>query len=88
MSDKVNNPSHYNAYSVETIEMMVRVFGAEEVAIFCEINAFKYRMRMGLKDDINQDFKKEQWYLKMMDIMRDRVRVNEKTQPYGVGSNL
>lgn len=44
---------------------MVRVFGKEKVADFCEINAFKYRMRMGTKPDnsIEQDLKKEEWYL-------------------------
>lgn len=63
--EHVNSPTHYNTYSVETIDMMVRVFGKEKVADFCEITAFKYRMRMGTKPDnsIEQDLKKEQWYL-------------------------
>ena len=63
--EHVNSPTHYNTYSVETIDMMVRVFGKEKVADFCEINAFKYRMRMGTKpnNSIEQDLKKEQWYL-------------------------
>ena len=63
--EMVDSPTHYNTYSVETIDMMVRVFGKEKVADFCEINAFKYRMRMGTKPDnsIEQDLKKEQWYL-------------------------
>jgi hypothetical protein len=63
--EHVNSPTHYNTYSIETIDMMVRVFGKEKVADFCEINAFKYRMRMGTKpyNSIEQDLKKEQWYL-------------------------
>lgn len=65
-SDLIDHPNHYNKYSVEVIEMMTRIFGAERTAIFCELNAFKYRMRMGLKsgNDLNQDFEKEQWYLR------------------------
>ena len=63
--EHVNSPSHYNSYQTEVIDMMVRIWGKEKVADFCEINAFKYRMRMGTKPDnsIEQDLKKEQWYL-------------------------
>lgn len=60
----VNSPAHYNDYSVEVIDMMVDIWGLEAVAKFCEINAFKYRMRLGLKtDNIAEDLKKERWYL-------------------------
>ena len=63
--ENVNHPQHYNNYSKEVIDMMVDVFGKENTALFCEMNAFKYRMRMGTKpgNDINQDLDKEQWYL-------------------------
>lgn len=63
--ENVNHPQHYNNYSKEVIDMMVDVFGKENTALFCEMNAFKYRMRMGTKpgNDINQDLEKEQWYL-------------------------
>ena len=54
---------HYNQYPIETIDMMISVFGKDKVKAFCLINAFKYRMRMGYKDDITKDFNKEQWYL-------------------------
>jgi hypothetical protein len=30
------------------------------------MNAFKYRMRLGHKDNIEQDMAKEQWYLNMV----------------------
>jgi hypothetical protein len=63
MSDKVNHPKHYNDYPYEVIDMMIAIFGKEKVRHFCLINAFKYRMRMGHKDDIKQDYDKEQWYL-------------------------
>jgi hypothetical protein len=63
MSEKVNHPIHYNSYSVEVIDMMVAIWGNAKVADFCEINAFKYRMRAGLKGDSITDMKKEAWYL-------------------------
>lgn len=58
------NPDHYKSYSVETIDMMVAIYGKAQTAIHCELTAFKYRMRAGKKDDIGQDLKKEAWYLK------------------------
>lgn len=59
---------------METIDMMIQLFGKDRVADFCEINAFKYRMRLGMKDDIQQDFKKEQWYLNKMRELRNESR--------------
>lgn len=59
----VEHPLHYNQYPVETIVMMERVFGREKTIDFCLLSAFKYRMRLGHKDNIQQDLEKEQWYL-------------------------
>ena len=67
MSEEINHitPKHYNNYSKEVIDMMVDVYGKENTAIFCEMNAFKYRMRMGTKPDqpVERDLQKEEWYL-------------------------
>lgn len=65
-SEMVNHPKHYNQYDVEVIEMMRRIWGDKAVITFCKLNAFKYRMRMGEKDEISQDYEKEQWYLNYM----------------------
>ena len=64
--EMVNHPTHYNNYDKEVIEMMNDIWGPEETAIFCKLNAFKYRLRMGTKpgNDIQQDLNKEKWYLK------------------------
>ena len=63
--EEVNHPLHYNAYDVEVIDMMEKVFGKEETAIFCKLNAFKYRMRAGNKpgQSADKDLNKERWYL-------------------------
>jgi hypothetical protein len=60
------DPSHYKQYPIEIIDMMVKVFGKERVADYCLVNAYKYRMRMGLKpgQPVEQDLEKEKWYLK------------------------
>lgn len=67
---EVNNPTHYNKYSVEVIDMMERVFGPEKLAIFCELNAFKYRMRAGEKGYASMDLAKEGWYLDKLEQLK------------------
>ena len=59
----LTNPDHYKQYPIEVIDMMLRVFGRDAVANYCLLNAFKYRMRAGHKQDIELDLKKEKWYL-------------------------
>ena len=58
------NPSHYQNSSIEVIDMMLAIWGEEALINYCEITAFKYRMRMGLKPDqpIERDMQKCIWY--------------------------
>lgn len=63
--EHVDHPKHYNSFSKEVIDMMVDIWGIEKTITFCEINAFKYKMRLGEKpgQPIEQDLKKANWYL-------------------------
>ena len=61
--DMVNQPPHYKLYPVEVIDMMAKIWGREKTRLYCIMNAYKYRMRIGLKDEIKTDLAKEQWYL-------------------------
>lgn len=75
--EMVNHPTHYNNYSVEVIDMMISIWGIEATITWCEMTAFKYRMRMGTKPDnsIEQDLKKEMWYLeKAKELKNNRNR--------------
>lgn len=58
------NPSHYQNSSKEVWEMMVSVWGKEAFINHCEMTAFKYRMRAGLKPDqpVERDLQKAKWY--------------------------
>lgn len=71
--EMVNHPNHYNNYDIEVIDMMTRIWGKQKTADWCELTAFKYRMRAGTKpgNDINQDLEKEKWYLNKMKELRD-----------------
>ena len=70
----VNHPTHYNKYDVEVIDMMEKIWGTEQTAIWCKLTAFKYRMRIGLKPDnsIQQDIVKENWYLDKYNQLMDK----------------
>lgn len=63
VNEKVNHPSHYNLYPIETIKMMEAIWGREKTRDWCIMTAFKYRMRLGMKDNIDQDLAKERFYL-------------------------
>lgn len=45
------HPKHYKNYSVEVIDMFERIYGKNETALWCEMTALKYRMRMGTKPE-------------------------------------
>lgn len=59
------NPSHYKSFSVETIDMMIKIWGKEKVIDHCEMCAFKYKLRLGDKpgQPIERDLEKANWYL-------------------------
>lgn len=73
--EMVDHPTHYNQYDIEVIDMIIRIWGPEIAALWCDITAFKYRMRMGTKPDnsIEQDIKKEQWYLNKSKEIRENL---------------
>lgn len=72
--EMVNHPNHYNLYDIEAIDMIERIWGKEKAALWCEITAFKYRMRMGTKpgENIQRDLNKEQWYLNKAKELRNK----------------
>jgi len=58
------DPQHYKDGGIEAIDMMRRIWGDEKVIAHCEMNAFKYRVRVGKKPgaDIQTDLAKAAWY--------------------------
>lgn len=67
------NPNHYKQGSKEVIEMMEAIWGKESLGVYCEINAFKYRMRAGLKPEqsVERDLEKAKWYEQKANILRN-----------------
>jgi len=58
------NPEHYKKLPKETIEIMVDIWGAEATALYCQMSAFKYRMRLGHKEGqaLEDEVGKIEWY--------------------------
>lgn len=63
LTDEVVSPARYSQYRIETIEMMRRIWGNDAVRLWAEMTAFKYRMRLGHKDETDLELAKENWYL-------------------------
>lgn len=57
-------PDHYKQNNKEVWEMMLDIWGPAAFIAYCEINAFKYRMRAGRKEgnSVEQDIEKAKWY--------------------------
>lgn len=74
--ESVDSPKHYNLYDTEVVKMMELIFGPEKTANWAQLNAFKYRMRMGLKPTapMEEDFKKEQKCLKIYDELKKKLK--------------
>jgi hypothetical protein len=61
--DEIKKASHYNnGVFEEVLEMMKKLFPIQDVLAFCKLNAFKYRMRLGYKDDAQKDIQKALQY--------------------------
>lgn len=61
--DPVNHPAHYEAASVECIDVLLETQGAGAVEGFCVCNAMKYLYRHRYKGG-DEDIQKAIWYLK------------------------
>ena len=73
--DNVNHPKHYaDSCSIECIDSMLVAFGAEDVAKYCVINAYKYIWRYKAKNGV-EDLKKAEWYLNMFDICIEKYGI-------------
>lgn len=63
--DDKGNSKHYSDQRINVIHMLETIWGTEATMTFCEMNAFKYRMRIGKKDDPKLELTKISWYEKM-----------------------
>lgn len=72
--DMVQEPPHYRQGRTEVFEQMLKLFGKEAVMNYCEINAFKYRMRAGYKGNVQEDISKAKWYEEKLKELMDETK--------------
>jgi hypothetical protein len=72
------NPDYYKKGDKQVFEMMLDIWGVEKYIAFCEMNAFKYRMRLGDKPDqpVEKDLAKAKWY----ETMAKKLRAENKKE--------
>lgn len=77
--DDKGNASHYTANRIDNFTVYERTFGTENTMTFCEMNALKYRMRLGYKDQpIDQEMKKILWYEKAAKYYRSKIGTEQE----------
>ncbi len=76
--DKDGNGSHYKTTRIDVMAQIERLWGTEGAMIFCETNAFKYRSRIGNKDNPEQELLKISWYEKASKIYFDKLGTKEE----------
>ena len=70
--DNVNNPSHYNTGSIESIQYIESFLSQEEYRGFLRGNISKYLHRYNYKGKPLEDLKKAQWYLNRLIELEDK----------------
>ena len=75
------NPQHYvQSDGRQTWERMLDTWSVEQVALWCEMTAFKYIDRMGKKpnEDVDRENKKIEWYKNKAKELRDSKKTTFK----------
>jgi hypothetical protein len=70
------NPQHYvQDDGRQTWERMLDFWSLEQVALWCEMTAFKYKDRMGKKpnEDVERETKKIEWYENKAKELKDKT---------------
>ena len=67
------NPDHYKTNDKEVWEYMIEIYGKDKFIAFCELNVFKYSMRVGKKPgaSVEDDLGKIKWYAEKIKQLRD-----------------
>lgn len=57
-----DSPHYKMVDDIEAIERMEQMYSSQELMIWANLNAMKYRLRIGKKDDVHGEVKKIQTY--------------------------
>ena len=71
MADNVNNPSHYTAGGIETLDYIKAKLTADEYAGYLQGNILKYISRYKHKNGV-EDLRKAEFYLRELIALQER----------------
>jgi hypothetical protein len=72
--DNVNHPKHYcREGGMECLDEMLMLYGAQEVATWCKLNAHKYRYRASDKNG-KEDIAKSDFYMKKYKELKGKLK--------------
>ena len=76
------NPDHYKTNDKEVWEYMIEIYGLDKFIAFCELNVFKYSMRVGRKPGatVEDDLGKIKWYAEKIKELRAAYTYNMKVK--------
>ena len=75
-NDNVNHPKHYcREGGMECLDEMLMLYGAQEVATWCKLNAHKYRYRAADKNG-KEDIAKSDFYMKKYKELTEKINKN------------
>jgi len=85
--DKHGSAKHYDDQRINVIHQIEAIWGTLGAQLFCEINAFKYRARIGKKDDPSLELTKIKWYETMAKYLKEKDN-KIKGLPYNTNVTL
>ena len=82
--DDKGNAKHYTNNRIATINKIEQIWGTMGARLFCEMNAFKYRDRIGDKDSVDQEVIKIKWYDQAAKVLaeKEKSEANVKGLPF------
>lgn len=78
--ENVEHPKHYNREGgMECIDEMALLFGLQNTAIFCKLNAWKYRYRAADKNG-TEDLAKSDWYINKYKELQEQAEQKKREE--------
>lgn len=78
--ENVEHPKHYNREGgMECIDEMVLLFGLQNTATFCKLNAWKYRYRAADKNG-TEDLAKSDWYINKYKELQEQTEQKKREE--------
>lgn len=88
--DYINHPLHYTNGKKECIDEMIDIFGCDNVALWCDMTAYKYQYRKGKKPNTTaaEDERKAEWYLRKAKELRANDTRRDKNDNQGADGSI